>query len=32
MAAFDQQQCDEVLGFDGLEEYTVYAISVGFGE
>jgi len=32
MAAFDQQLCDEVLGFDGLEEYTVYAVSVGAGE
>ena len=31
MAAFDQQLCDEVLGFDGLNEYTVYAISVGAG-
>ncbi|MCL2527881.1 MAG: SagB/ThcOx family dehydrogenase [Defluviitaleaceae bacterium] len=29
MAAFDQEACDEVLGFDGLDEYTVYAISVG---
>jgi len=29
MAAFDQQLCDETLGFDGLNEYTVYAISVG---
>lgn len=29
MAAFDQKSCDEVLGFDGLEEYTVYAVSVG---
>ena len=29
MAAYDQQLCDEVLGFDGLSEYTVYAISVG---
>jgi len=32
MAAFDQQRCDEVLGFDGLNEYTVYAVSVGAGE
>ena len=29
MAAYDQQLCDEVLGFNGLDEYTVYAISVG---
>jgi len=29
MAAYNQQLCDEVLGFDGLGEYTVYAISVG---
>jgi len=32
MAAFDQQCCDDALGFDGLEEYTVYAISVGAEE
>jgi len=32
MAAFDQKLCDEFLGFDGLDEYTVYAISVGAGE
>ena len=29
MAAYDQESCDKVLGFDGLNEYTVYAISVG---
>jgi len=29
MAAFEQKACDEVLGLDGLNEYTVYAISVG---
>jgi len=29
MAAYDQQLCDEVLGFDGQSEYTVYAVSVG---
>jgi len=29
MAAYDQQACDEVLGVDGLNEYTVYAVSVG---
>jgi len=32
MAAYDQQLCDEVLGFDGLNEYTVYAVSVGAKE
>ena len=32
MAAFDQGKCDEILGFDGLNEYTVYAVSVGTGE
>ncbi|MCL2377899.1 MAG: SagB/ThcOx family dehydrogenase [Defluviitaleaceae bacterium] len=32
MAAFDQQLCDQVLGFDGLNEYTVYAVSVGAAE
>ena len=32
MAAYDQQLCDKILGFDGLNEYTVYAISVGAGE
>jgi len=29
MAAYDQGLCDELLGIDGLNEYTVYAISVG---
>ena len=28
-AAFDQNSCDEVLGIDGYEQYTVYACSVG---
>ena len=32
MAAYDQQLCDEVLGFDGLNEYTVYAVSAGAAE
>ena len=32
MAAYDQQVCDEVIGVDGLEEYTVYAIAVGTKE
>jgi len=29
MAAYDQKKCDEVIGVDGLNEYTVYAVSVG---
>jgi SagB-type dehydrogenase family enzyme len=29
MAAYDQQLCDEALGVDGINEYTVYAVSVG---
>ena len=29
MAAYDQKLCDEALGLDGYEEYTVYACSVG---
>ena len=29
IAAYDQKLCDEALGLDGLDEYTVYAISVG---
>jgi len=29
MAAYDQKLCDEALGFDGYEEYTVYACSIG---
>ena len=29
MAAFDQSACDAVLGLDGIDEYMVYAISVG---
>ena len=32
MAAYDQKLCDETLGFDGLDEYTVYAIAVGTPE
>ena len=32
MAAYDQRLCDEMLGFDGLDEYVVYAVSVGFGD
>jgi SagB-type dehydrogenase family enzyme len=28
-AAFDQKVCDEVIGLDGFEEFTVYALSVG---
>jgi SagB-type dehydrogenase family enzyme len=29
MAAYDQALCDEALGINGIDEYTVYAISVG---
>ena len=29
MAAYDQNLCDEFLGVDGVDEYTVYVISVG---
>jgi len=29
MAAFDQEKCDALLQVDGLDEYTVYGISVG---
>ena len=29
MAAYNQELCDKALGVDGLNEYTVYAISVG---
>ena len=29
MAAYGQQACDEVLGLDGLNEYTVYGVAVG---
>ena len=29
MAAFDQKLCDEALGVDGYEEYTVYVNPVG---
>ena len=29
IAAYDQVQCDEALGLDGYEEYTVYACAVG---
>ena len=32
IAAYDQKACDETLGFDGLDEYTVYAIAVGSPE
>ncbi|MCL2361731.1 MAG: SagB/ThcOx family dehydrogenase [Defluviitaleaceae bacterium] len=32
MAAYDQALCDEVIGVDGLNEYTVYAVSVGAAE
>ncbi|MCL2746217.1 MAG: SagB/ThcOx family dehydrogenase [Coriobacteriia bacterium] len=29
LAAYDQSACDEALGIDGIEEYTVYALTVG---
>ena len=29
LAAYDQEECDKQLNLDGLEEYTVYGISVG---
>ena len=29
LAAYHQELCDEALGFDGIDEYTVYAVSVG---
>jgi len=29
MAAFNQELCDNALGFDGINEYIVYAVSVG---
>jgi len=29
MAAYDQEMCDQILGVDGVDEYTVYAVSVG---
>ena len=29
IAAYDQGLCDEVLGLDGFEEYTVYTCAVG---
>ena len=32
MAAYDQKLCDETLRFNGLDEYTVYAIAVGTPE
>ncbi|MCL2171886.1 MAG: SagB/ThcOx family dehydrogenase, partial [Defluviitaleaceae bacterium] len=29
MAAYNQAICDEILGLDGTDEYTVYVVSVG---
>ena len=29
MAAYDQKACDKAVGVDGIDEYTVYAVSVG---
>jgi SagB-type dehydrogenase family enzyme len=30
IAAYDQELCDKVLGFNGIDEYTVYVIPVGW--
>ena len=32
LAAYDQKICDEVIGLDGLDEFTVYAVTVGADE
>ena len=32
IAAYNQKLCDETLGFDGMDEYTVYAIALGVPE
>jgi len=32
LAAYDQKICDEILGLNGVDEYTVYAVSVGAAE
>jgi len=29
IAAFDNELCDKVIGLDGMDEYTVYAVTVG---
>jgi len=29
MAAYDQELCDQTFSFDGIDEYTVYAIAMG---
>jgi len=29
IAAYDQALCDEAFGFNGIDEYTVYAVTVG---
>lgn len=29
LAAFNQKRCDEVFSFNGIDEYTVYALPVG---
>jgi len=29
LAAYDQKLCDEVFSFNGIDEYTVYALTVG---
>ena len=32
IAAYDQELSDKVLGLDGVDEYTVYAVAVGKGK
>jgi len=29
LAAYDQKLCDEVFGFNGIDEYTVYVLTLG---
>ena len=29
IAAYNAEKCDEILGIDGVDEYTVYAVTVG---
>ena len=31
LAAYNQKLCDEILGLDGFEQYTVYACAIGRG-
>ena len=32
IAAYDQESCDKIIGLDGVDEYTVYAVAVGKGK